>query len=91
MRDYLSEINQGLAKSEWLITCELFAPYAPEQNPVEDIWLQAKRFIRENWFLCKSFAIIKELFLLVTHCQYFDFPKIDMYGSFAQKPELVPG
>jgi len=32
-------------KSEWLIRCELFAPNAPEQNPVEDIWLvwQGKR------------------------------------------------
>jgi len=20
---------------EWLITCELFAPYSPEENPVE--------------------------------------------------------
>jgi len=46
MRDYLSLVNQDLKKSEWLIICELFAPNAPEQNPVEDIWLQAQRFLR---------------------------------------------
>ncbi len=45
------EVNQDLAKSEWLIICESFAPNAPEQNPVEDIWLQGKRFLREHWYL----------------------------------------
>jgi transposase len=44
MRDYLGQVNQDLKKSEWLIICELFCPNAPEQNPVEDIWLQGKRF-----------------------------------------------
>lgn len=75
MREYLSQVNQDLAKSEWSITCELFAPNAPEQNPVENIWLQGKRFLREHWYLCKSFAVIKKLFMLATHCQIFDFPK----------------
>lgn len=89
-RKYLSEINQGLSKTEWRITCELFAPHAPEQNPVEDIWLQAKRFIREYWYLCQSFPVVKMLFMLVTHCQFFNFGKVDMYGSFAKKPELMP-
>jgi transposase len=45
-------------KSEWLIICELFAPNAPEPNPVEDIWLQGKIFLREHWYLCKSLAVI---------------------------------
>jgi putative transposase len=89
-RKYLSEINQDLERSEWRITCELFAPHAPEQNPVEDIWLQAKRFIREYWYLCKSFPVVKMLFMLATHCQFFNFDKVDMYGSFAKKPELMP-
>ena len=90
MRDYLSLVNQDLKKSEWLIICELFAPNAPEQNPVEDIWLQAKRFLRENWYLCKSFSLIKKLFMLVTHCQTFDFPKLEMYGFFSKNSELIP-
>ncbi len=33
MKNFLGEQNEGLAKSEWKITCELFAPYAPEENP----------------------------------------------------------
>ena len=90
MRDYLGQVNQDLEKSEWLIICELFAPNAPEQNPVEDIWLQEKRFLREHWYLCKSFPLIKKLFMLVTHCQTFDFPKLNMYGFLAKKRELIP-
>jgi transposase len=31
----------------WKITCEVFSPNAPEQNPVEDIWLKAKNHIRK--------------------------------------------
>ncbi|MEG4111362.1 MULTISPECIES: IS630 family transposase [unclassified Microcoleus] len=90
MREYLGEVNQGLEKSEWLITCELFAPNAPEQNPVEDIWLQGKKFLREHWYLCKSFPLIKKLFMLVTHCQIFDFSKLYMYDFFVENPELIP-
>jgi len=32
MKNFLGEQNEGLAKSEWKITCELFAPYAPEDT-----------------------------------------------------------
>ena len=82
MRDYLGEVNKDLEKSEWPLTCELFAPHDPAQNPVEDIWLQAKRFIREYWSLCNKFSSVKKLFILATHGQYFNFPKVNMYGSF---------
>ena len=89
MKDYLQEVNQDLARSEWPITCELFAPNDPAQNPVEDIWLHAKKFIREHWSLCKKFASVKRLFTFVTHRQYFKFPKTNMYGYFGSlKSEL---
>jgi hypothetical protein len=35
MQNFLAKQNEELPKSEWKITCELFAPYAPEENPVE--------------------------------------------------------
>ena len=75
-------INQGLNESEYQVTCLRFAPNDPTQNPVEDVWLHAKNFIREFYHLCKSFSHVKKLFELVTHHQVFDFPKISMYGSF---------
>ncbi len=43
MKKYLEEINAGLTQEKWQVTCVLFAPNAPEQNPVEDIWLVAKK------------------------------------------------
>ena len=46
------------------------------QNPVEDIWLQAKNFLRKYWYLCKSFWAIKKLFQLFYDSSKFDFPKI---------------
>ncbi len=83
VRTYLASVNQQLDELDWQITCIRFAPNAPEQNPVEDVWLQAKRFIREFYHLCKSFSAVKRLFELVTHHQIFDFPKVFMYGAFS--------
>lgn len=83
VKDYLASVNQGLEESQWLITCIRFAPNDPGQNPVEDVWLQAKRFIREFYHLCQSFSTVKWLFEFVTQRQIFDFPKVSMYGSFS--------
>lgn len=84
LKAYLDTVNQEKAPEQWTITCIRFAPNAPEQNPVEDIWLQAKRWLRECRHLCKSFASVKLLFELVTHRQVFDFPKLHMYGKFSE-------
>lgn len=83
VKTYLDSVNQGLEPKEWKITCIRFAPNAPEQNPIEDIWLQAKRFVREFYSLCSSFAIAKRLFEFATEHQIFDFPKLSLYGSFS--------
>ena len=76
---YLDSINQGKNEDEYKVTCIRFAPNDPTPNPVEDIWLHAKNFIRAFYHLCKSFIHVKRLFVLVTHHQVFDFPKIFMY------------
>jgi hypothetical protein len=39
-----------------------FAPNTPEQNPVEDIWLQTKNFMIAFDYLFSSFKIVKWLF-----------------------------
>lgn len=83
-REYLSKINQSLLEEEWLITCTKFAPNAPEQNPVEDIWLQGKNFLRHFYHLCSSFKIVKWLFKFFTDGQIFDFPKLFQYGKLPQ-------
>jgi putative transposase len=78
-QDYLDLINQGLSEEEWPINCTRFAPNAPDQNPVEDIWLQVKNFVRKFWHICKSFKVVKWLFELFADGQVFDFPKIFEY------------
>jgi transposase len=80
LREFLAQVNSGLSSHEWNITCIQFAPHAPEQNPVEDIWLQAKQFIRKFFRLGKSFAAVKYLFELAVHQQRFTFEKAFMYG-----------
>lgn len=63
MRSFLAEQNQGLAEEEWKITCLWFAPNAPEQNPVEDIWLSGKQAIRRCFDENKTFMKVKECFV----------------------------
>lgn len=80
VQQFLGQVNGGLSPEEWKITCLRLAPNAPEQNPVEDVWLQAKQFIRKYARLGKKFGLVKFLFQLVTHCQTFAFAKAFMYG-----------
>lgn len=83
IREYLASVNMGLESDNWHIKCVLFAPNDPSQNPVEDIWLQAKQFIRKFSCLCRSFSVVKWLFEFLTHHQIFDFPKLYEYGFFS--------
>lgn len=80
VRQYLQELNGEVSPEAWKLTCIRLAPNAPEQNPVEDVWLQAKQFIRKYARLCKKFRSVKFLFHLFTHCQIFAFPRAFMYG-----------
>jgi len=80
MPEYLLSINAGEPPEEWQVTCMLFAPNAPEQNPVEDIWLFAKRFIRSCYYLFNSFDMVKSLFVEILYGAFFSFPKLFAYG-----------
>ncbi len=82
-KEYLEEVNQGKPQEEWLIRCIRLAPYAPEQNPIEDVWLQGKEILRKYWNLCKSFRVVKWLFKWAITQDLFDFPKLKMYGCFS--------
>lgn len=79
VKDFLAVENNHRDAAEWALTCILFAPHAPEQNPVEDVWLQGKNCLRGLWHLLRSFSDIKYLFKLHLNHQKFDFSKIDLY------------
>jgi transposase len=55
MREFLSKLNTDLDKKDWQVTCHLFAPYAPEENPIEAVWLQLKNLLRRCYRFCKTF------------------------------------
>lgn len=60
---FLAEVNQGLEEKDWQVTLLRFAPNAPEQNPVEDIWLAGKNDLRKKFSENKTFAAVKESFV----------------------------
>ena len=59
---YLSQVNQGLEEKDWKVTCLLFAPHAPDQNPVEDVWLRGKNFLRSHFYENNTFQKVKMSF-----------------------------
>jgi len=81
MQSYLKEINAGLDETDWLMSCVLLAPQAPEQNPVEDIWLKGKNFLRKHFWENKTFAQVKDRFFNFLNEQTFDFPKLSLFAS----------
>ena len=79
VRAYLGQVNQGLEEKEWKITCLNFAPNAPQQNPVEDAWLQGKNFLRKHFFENKNFNQVKCSFFNFLNKRIFNFEKPHWY------------
>ena len=84
MQEYLDGVNLHLARDAWQVTCTLFAPNAPEQNPREDVWLRAKQYLRKHWRLCQEFKDVMRLFEEAFDKVSFRFEKLRMYLPFLQ-------
>jgi transposase len=84
MRDYLAEVNAGLGEDDWLVTCILLAANAPEQNPVEDIWLKGKNWLRKRFSYNKTFADVKACFFEHLQKGTFSSAKYDWYTPSPQ-------
>jgi len=84
VRAYLNQVNQGLAEKDWKVTCLLFAPNAPDQNPVEDVWLQGKNFLRRHFYENKTFNQVKWSFLNFLNRKVFNFGKCGWYLEIPQ-------
>lgn len=85
-RDYLATLNANLPEHDWPVTCFLFAPNAPEQNPVEDIWLKGKNWLRKQFAFNKTFADVKQCF--------FDFLRDGIFPSekhawYSPDPQII--
>lgn len=82
MAAYLQRLNQDQDPAHWPITCVRFAPNAPEQNPMEDIWLKGKQYIRSQWWKCANFRQVKDLFLQALDGGRQVFDKLFAYAPF---------
>ena len=84
IQTYLAELNAGLAEDDWLVTCIRLAPNAPEQNPVEDIWLKGKNWLRTQFAFNKTFADVKRSFFDCLADGIFPLKKFDWYNPSPQ-------
>lgn len=84
VQSYLETVNHGLVEKDWKITCWLFAPNAPDQNPVEDVWLRGKNFLRKRFYENKTFHQVKTSFFNFLNQRIFDFKKIEWYLNIPQ-------
>ena len=75
-------MNRGLEEKDWKITCLLFAPNAPEQNPVEDVWLRGKNYLRKRFYENKTFQQVKSCFFNFINKQIFNLSKMDWYLKY---------
>ena len=64
VQDYLSQINHNLEEKNWKVTCLFFVPHAPDQNPVEDVWLQGKIFCEGIFMKIRPSIELNNAFLI---------------------------
>jgi transposase len=83
-QEFLARENAGWREEDWKITCMLFAPNAPEQNPTEDLWLKGKTHLRKHFAVNKTFAAVKQCFSGFLRALSFDSIKCSWYWPTPQ-------
>ena len=78
---FLTKVNGDRAPEDWRITLIHFATHDPEQNPIEEVWHQAKRALRDQRLEANHFREVIAAFEERVERQIFDFPKLHMYES----------
>ena len=79
--EYLKKMNECLSEEDWKVRCILLSPHAPDQNPMEDIWLKGKNWLRKNFRLNKTFQDVVDCFTDFFNTSSFDFPKMSIFGT----------
>lgn len=79
-RDFLAKVN---IDQQWNVHCLRFAPYAPSENPIENIWGQAKKVLQQMHQRCRSFKLTKKLFELFIEYRLFTMPNLGTYDAFS--------
>ena len=84
MQEYLEAVNLNRQVNERLVTCVLFAPNAPEQNPIEAVWLKAKDYLRKQWRKCSTFQHVMDMFEEALNTLSFRCEKLRLYLPFLE-------
>ena len=79
MRTFLAKVNTNLPEESWTIPCVPFATDAPEQHPIEDVWLKGKHFLRKNFLHNKTLASVQECFVQFLSSLSFKSSTFDWY------------
>lgn len=80
VKAYLTRLNGERPEEARRIHLLQFAPHAPEQNPMEDVWLAAKNHVRRMWYALNAFADVKWYFTTFIDSHRFEFEKLNWYG-----------
>lgn len=80
VKAYLRTLNGKRPVEERLIHLERFAPNAPEQNPMEDVWLAGKSWVRKHFASIETFAQVNHLFVTRIHSYTLETEKLNWYG-----------
>lgn len=78
VKDYLQKVNGTRPESQWPLTLIGLATNAPEQNPIEDVWLDGKTQLRKQAGL-KTFAQVKNYFVDSITGTTYNFEKFKWY------------
>jgi len=81
VREYVRQVNgPACPEPERRIQLIQFAPYAPTQNPMEDVWLAGKRQVWQQWAELGTFGDVKTVFSTTVTRTQFLFEKLNWYG-----------
>jgi len=84
IQKFLEHTNAGLPEKDWPVTCMLFAPNAPEQNPTEEVWLKGKTHLRKHFAVNKTFAQVNRCFSTFLNALSFTSAKLGWYWPTEQ-------
>jgi putative transposase len=78
VKDYLKEVNGQLPQEHWPLTLIGLATNAPEQNPIEQVWLDGKTKLRKQAGL-NTFAQVKKYFVDSIADNIYNYEKFKWY------------
>lgn len=81
VKAFLHRVNGDRSEADRRIQLLQFAPYAPEQNPMEDVWLAAKTAARQEWYRLDTFRQVKQVFTQSIDCTVFKLHKLEWYWN----------